>query len=206
MEFSSILVSLFLVLLGYLCGSIPTAYVVGKWLKGIDLREYGSGTVSSSMVWVHVAHWVGPLVGIFDILKAAFPAWLGMKLGSGPAVATIAGLAAVIGHNWPIFLHFTGGRGISPSWDYCCYFPMGFPLATGISIDWICSRRLSSLGLGKPGYDAGPGSLGRRFGDHSLGGRSDGFNHPGETAGGEWEAASEGSWRAAQNDLAQAVF
>jgi glycerol-3-phosphate acyltransferase PlsY len=139
MEFSSILVSLFLVLLGYLCGSIPTAYVVGKWLKGIDLREYGSGTVSTSMVWEHVAHWVAPLVGIFDILKAAFPAWLGMKLGSGPAVATIAGLAAVIGHNWPIFLHFTGGRGISPFMGLLLViFPWGFPwLLAFLSIGYV---------------------------------------------------------------------
>jgi glycerol-3-phosphate acyltransferase PlsY len=113
---------------GYLLGSIPSAFLVGKWVKGIDLRKFGSGTVSGSMVWEHVAKWAIFPVGIFDILKAAFPTWLGLKLGLGDFTAVIAGLAALVGHNWPLFLNFTGGRGLSPFLGMLAViFPWGFP-------------------------------------------------------------------------------
>ncbi|MGQ9516757.1 MAG: glycerol-3-phosphate acyltransferase [Anaerolineae bacterium] len=110
----------------YLLGSIPTAYLFARWRKGIDLRQYGSGTVSGSMVWEHVVRWGVVIVGLFDLGKAAFATWLGSQISLPVAIA--AGLAATIGHNWPIFLHFTGGRGLG------CYmgmflviFPWGFP-------------------------------------------------------------------------------
>lgn len=98
---------------GYLLGSIPTAYLAGRWLKGIDLREYGSGTVSGTGVIYHVGLAAGVLAGLFDVAKGALAAWLALRLGSSLAVGLLAGLAAVIGHNWPIYLGFKGGRGIS---------------------------------------------------------------------------------------------
>jgi len=104
----------FIILISYLIGSTPTAFLAGKWIKGIDLRHYGSGTISGSMVFEHVAKWVIIPVGIFDILKGSIAALLGIKLTGEPLLAAFAGLAAVIGHNWPVFLNFTGGRGLSP--------------------------------------------------------------------------------------------
>ncbi|MBN1814980.1 MAG: glycerol-3-phosphate acyltransferase [Anaerolineae bacterium] len=105
--------SLLLIAAAYLLGSIPAAYLATHWLKGSDLRQYGSGTVSASMVWEHIARWAVVPVGLFDIAKAAVPAWVGLRLGLGMPVAAAAGLAATIGHNWPIFLHLIGGRGLS---------------------------------------------------------------------------------------------
>jgi glycerol-3-phosphate acyltransferase PlsY len=101
-----------LILVGYLLGSIPAAYIASRWLRNIDLRRYGSGTVSGSMVFEHVARWAIVPVGLFDIAKAALPAWLGLHWGLGMPAAAGAGLAAVAGHNWPVFLGFTGGRGL----------------------------------------------------------------------------------------------
>jgi glycerol-3-phosphate acyltransferase PlsY len=109
-----ILLALMLIIGGYLFGSIPTGYLAGKWIKGIDLRQYGSGTVSGSMVYEHISIWAVIPVGLFDIFKGALPTWLGIELGGGMVVAVLAGLAAVIGHNWPVYLNFTGGRGLSP--------------------------------------------------------------------------------------------
>ena len=105
--------ALLLVIGGYLLGSIPTSYLAGRWLKGVDVRRYGSGTASGSMVFEHVARWAVVPVGLFDIGKAALPTWLGLQLGLGMTVAAAAGMAAVAGHNWPIFLRFSGGRGQS---------------------------------------------------------------------------------------------
>ncbi len=140
-----------LILSGYLLGSIPTAYLAGQWIKGIDLREHGSGTISGSMVWEHVARWAVFPVGIFDLFKAALPTWMGLKLGFGEGVAMVAGLAALVGHNWPLYLGFTGGRGLSPFLGtITVVFPWGFPwllafLAVGYLLGDSAPWALASL-------------------------------------------------------------
>lgn len=140
-----------LILGAYLLGSIPSAYLAGKWIKRIDLRKYGSGTVSGSMVWEHVAHWALFPVGIFDIFKAALPTWIGLQLGLEDGMAMAAGIAALVGHNWPIYLGFTGGRGLSPFLGaITVIFPWGFAwllafLAVGFFLGDSSPWALSSL-------------------------------------------------------------
>lgn len=140
--------SLLLIVFGYLLGSIPTAYVAGQLIKNIDLREYGSGTVSGSMVYEHVGRWVVVPVGLFDIAKGAIPTWLGLQLGLGELVSVIAGLAAVLGHNWPLYLRFTGGRGLSPY--------MGLML---VIFPWGAVWVLALLGVGFLLGDSAPWAL-----------------------------------------------
>lgn len=123
---------------GYLLGSIPSAYIAGRWIKGIDLRRYGSGTVSGTGVYYHVSKWAVVVVGLFDIAKAALPTWLGMRLGLGLPVALLAGLSAIVGHNWPLYLGFKGGRGISTF--------MGTLLVT---FPWGSFLLLAALGIGR---------------------------------------------------------
>lgn len=99
----------------YLLGSVPTSYIAGRFLKGIDIRDHGSGTVSGSNVWYSVNRWAVVPVGIFDILKGLIPVAIACYVLDFPIWAQgIVGLAAIAGHNWPIFLRFSGGRGITP--------------------------------------------------------------------------------------------
>jgi glycerol-3-phosphate acyltransferase PlsY len=106
-------VALFLVG-SYLLGSIPSAYLAGRWLKGIDVRQYGTGNVGGSNVYHSVSRWAIIPVAIFDIGKAALAAWLALYvLEWGPGVAMAAGLCVFIGHTWSLFLGFKGGRGLS---------------------------------------------------------------------------------------------
>lgn len=111
----------------YLLGSIPTGYLTARLLKGTDLRRYGSGTPTGSMVYEHVARWAVVPVGLFDIGKAWLPTWLAMQWDLGTGTALAAGLAAVAGHNWPVFLGFTGGRGVS---GFLGVLVVIFPLGT----------------------------------------------------------------------------
>jgi glycerol-3-phosphate acyltransferase PlsY len=124
----AIVIGLIIILLGYLLGSIPSAYIASHLLKGRDLRRYGSGTVSGSMVYEHVARWAVVPVGLFDVAKAALPAWLALHFSLGDTIAVAAGLAAAVGHNWPIYLNFTGGRGLSTFLGLLLVvFPWGVP-------------------------------------------------------------------------------
>lgn len=130
--------SILLILFGYLFGSIPTSYIAGRLLQGIDLRQYGSGTVSGSGVYEHVAKWAVVPVGLFDLSKAVLPAWLCQQFELSPYVAAVAGLAAILGHNWPLFLNFTGGRGIGTMlglWAVL-YWPAALWIFIPLAIGW----------------------------------------------------------------------
>ena len=101
----------------YLVGAVPTAYVIGRLVKGIDIREYGSGNVGGANVFYNVGKaWVVPL-GVFELIfKAGSPVWIGLFVldmeRSSPALI-VAPLLAVAGNNWSPFLKFTGGRGVA---------------------------------------------------------------------------------------------
>ena len=102
------------ILLAYLIGSIPMAYIVGRATKKIDIRRYGSGNVGASNIWVHVGKWAVIPLGAFDVfVKGAFPVYLAQQLDTGPWIAMAAGLSTVVGHNWSLYLKLTGGRGIT---------------------------------------------------------------------------------------------
>ncbi len=102
-----------LLLIGaYLLGSTPAAYLVAKWSRGIDIRQYGSGNVGASNVLAVVSkRWSMP-VTIFDIGKGALTVWVAQLLGLGAAQQVTVGIFTVIGHNWSIFLRLQGGRGV----------------------------------------------------------------------------------------------
>lgn len=95
----------------YLVGSFSSSHVAAR-LKGIDLRRYGSGTVSGTGVYYHVSKLALVPVGFFHLAKGILPIWLALRLGLGLPLALTANLAVVVGHNWPFYLEFKGGRGI----------------------------------------------------------------------------------------------
>tara|TARA_B100000315_G_scaffold19969_1_gene17576 strand:+ start:989 stop:1663 length:675 start_codon:yes stop_codon:yes gene_type:complete len=101
----------------YLVGSIPTAYLMGRLVKGVDIRGYGSGNVGGANVFYHVGKgWVAPLAVVEVILKGASPVWIGQYLlgwERSSALLVAAPLLAIAGNNWSVFLKFQGGRGIA---------------------------------------------------------------------------------------------
>jgi len=104
-----------LIIGAYLLGSIPSAYLVAKWRRGIDIRQYGSGNVGASNVLAIVSKRWSISVTIFDVGKGALVVWLAQLMGLGATQQAVTGIAAIIGHNWPVFLNFRGGRGIFTS-------------------------------------------------------------------------------------------
>lgn len=119
--------TILIILVGYLVGSIPTAQLFGWLMGGVDLRQIGSGTVSSTGIYRHVSRPMVVVVGLLDIGKGALPTWLALRFELGLAVVVAAGLAAIIGHNWPLYLGFVGGRGLSPFMGLLLVvYPWGF--------------------------------------------------------------------------------
>jgi acyl-phosphate glycerol 3-phosphate acyltransferase len=114
---SADLIATVLLLIGaYLLGALPSAYLLARAVKGIDIRRYGSGNVGISNFSVHVGKkWAVPVV-LFDIwVKGMLPVIIASDkvLGLGIGVEAGAGIASILGHNWSVFLKFTGGRGMA---------------------------------------------------------------------------------------------
>jgi len=103
------------VLAAYLTGAIPIAYIFGRAIKGIDLREYGSANVGASNVYQSVARWAVVPVGLLEIGQGMAGVMLAKLLGQDLGLQVAAGLAAIMGQTWSVFLGFSGGRGIGPS-------------------------------------------------------------------------------------------
>jgi len=106
-----ILLIVIAIICAYLIGSFPSAYIVGRLRKKIDIREIGSRNMGAMNVFYKVGFVEGVLVLAVDIGKGAAAVALARWLGVPPVVELLAGAVAVIGHGFPIFLKFRGGRG-----------------------------------------------------------------------------------------------
>lgn len=96
----------------YLLGAVPAAYLAVRWTKGADIRRQGTGNVGAANVLSTASKWLAVPVAVFDIGKGALCVWVAQLLGLGAAEQATAGILAIIGHNWPVYLRFRGGRGV----------------------------------------------------------------------------------------------
>ncbi len=103
------------VAIGYLLGSIPVGLVVGRVAKGIDVREFGSGKTGFTNVVRTVGTRWGVVALLGDLAKGAAAVLIALAISDEPLVVMAAGMAAAVGHDWPIFAGFQGGRGVAAS-------------------------------------------------------------------------------------------
>ena len=103
----------FSLVLGYLLGSIPSGWLAGRWLKGIDLRELGSGSTGATNVLRQVGKGPALVVFLIDVGKGAAAVLIARALGLGDWIQVLAGLTALAGHIWPVWLGFKGGKAVA---------------------------------------------------------------------------------------------
>ena len=103
--------SLGIVLLGYLLGGFPTAFLVSKWRIGKDIRSVGNRNPGAGNVSREVGRIFGVLVFIVDAAKGMAAIFVGQRLGAPDVAVYIAAFVAVLGHNFSPFLKFQGGKG-----------------------------------------------------------------------------------------------
>ena len=101
----------------YLLGSIPTAYIIGRLVRGVDIRRFGSGNVGSANLYEHVGkRWVYPVAAVEIFVKGTLPILVAISvldIDRSSAYLIGPGLLVLAGNNWSVFLKLQGGRGIA---------------------------------------------------------------------------------------------
>ena len=104
-------------ILSYLIGAIPIGLILSKSLRGIDIRNYGSGSIGMSNIHRNLCNFPAAVVLILDMTKSFLPIlYVRYFLPDPQILETISALGALTGHCWPIFAKFRGGRGVATGW------------------------------------------------------------------------------------------
>lgn len=114
----------------YLLGSIPFSYLVARQ-RGVDVRKVGSGNVGATNVMRSVGKGAGLLAFVLDAAKGAVAALIAQRSGLGPALASLAAVAAIVGHMYPVWLRFRGGKGVATGAG--AFLPLA-PVATVVAL------------------------------------------------------------------------
>ena len=132
----------------YIIGSIPFGLVVSKLLFKQDLRKLGSGNIGATNVLRNFG--VQPFIAVMmlDLGKGVAAVAIGRALGLGPTLSLVAGLAAIIGHNWSVFLKFKGGKGIATSGGViiAAYPWQVIVVVIGVFVLLVLATRIMSVG------------------------------------------------------------
>jgi len=98
-------------ILAYLIGSFPSAFLIARFARGIDIRKVGSRNMGAMNTFYNVGFWWGMLTLVVDIGKGVFGVVIARWLNTGEYIDLAAGLMVLVGHNFPVFLKFKGGKG-----------------------------------------------------------------------------------------------
>ena len=137
-------------LLGYLLGSIPSGYLAGRWCKGLDLRELGSGSTGATNVLRQVGKGPALVVFVIDVSKGAAAVVLASAITQGHTfgdwVEVMAGLTALTGHIWPVWLGFKGGKAVATGFGM--FLGLAWPVGLacfGVFLATLSLSRMVSL-------------------------------------------------------------
>ena len=134
----------------YLLGSIPSAYIIGKFRKGTDIRTVGSKNMGAMNVIYNVGFWWGALVLAIDIGKGVIAMFIAKILNIPELAYYATGVVVILGHNFPVFLKFRGGKGGATAVGVLSYlmFPVGFLVGLGVFALFMLITRFPTLSYG----------------------------------------------------------
>lgn len=140
------MVVVLLVLCGYVLGSVPTGYLVGRAF-GVDVRKVGSGNIGTANVLRSAGKWPAVLTLAGDMLKGFVPVVVARVVTDNAWVIAAVALAAVVGHCWPVFLRFRGGKAVATGAGTT--IGLAPPVGLGLFAFWwavVLASRYTSLG------------------------------------------------------------
>ena len=136
-------------IIAYLLGSIPTALIVSKRILRMDIRNIGNGNMGARNTFHEIGPSFGILVAVIDYVKGAVPVFVALTFGLSVGWQLLAGVFAILGHDYPVFAHFKGGKGVATSLGtMAVLFPV--PAFIGLvvySLVYLFTRK-SLIGLG----------------------------------------------------------
>ncbi|MEW6569895.1 MAG: glycerol-3-phosphate 1-O-acyltransferase PlsY [Nitrospirota bacterium] len=133
-------------LIAFFLGSIPFGIIIAK-IRGIDLRKVGSGNIGATNVLRSLGKWPAVITLLGDILKGTVAVAMGRFSGVGPFFEGLIGIAAILGHNFSIFLGFRGGKGVATSFGVLSiYAPLVAALTFIVWLSVVISTKYSSMG------------------------------------------------------------
>ncbi|UJR55639.1 glycerol-3-phosphate 1-O-acyltransferase PlsY [Dickeya zeae] len=130
-----------MILVAYLCGSISSAILICRIAGLPDPREHGSGNPGATNVLRIGGKAAAAAVLVFDILKGMLPVWGAYALGSSPLYLGLTAIAACLGHIYPVFFHFRGGKGVATAFGAIA--PIGWDLTGLMTGTWLLTVLLS---------------------------------------------------------------
>ncbi|QRN82939.1 glycerol-3-phosphate 1-O-acyltransferase PlsY [Chloroflexota bacterium] len=134
------------VIVAYLIGSIPFGYLAAKW-RGINIREVGSGNIGATNIARNLGWKLGAVVGVLDFMKSFVPVLIAQLLFDGIGDILLVSIMPIVGHIFPIWLNFRGGKGVASIFGLLgAYF--GLPTFLGFLLAWflvVKQVRLMSL-------------------------------------------------------------
>lgn len=134
------------VMLAYFVGSIPFAFLLSRH-RGIDLRQVGSGNVGASNVLRTIGVRSAVLAMCLDAIKGALAVLVAQRLATGPAAPVAAGLASIIGHIYPVWLRFRGGKGVATAAGaFAVLTPLALAVASLVFVLAVWVTRYISVG------------------------------------------------------------
>ncbi len=150
----TIVLYLFVITAGYLIGAIPSGLIVGKLYRGVDVRQYGSQRTGATNVLRTLGPGASAVVLLADALKGAVVVLIARLLLAhlqpfwvGPLGEVLAALAAMVGHNWPVYIGFRGGRGVAVSvGSMAVLVPLASVVGVLVGVAVIALSRFVSLG------------------------------------------------------------
>ena len=132
---------------GYLIGSVPFGLIAARMASGVDVRDFGSGKTGMTNVIRTSGKKVGIVVLFLDMSKAVIAIAVVLAFSDTPGLQSAAGLAALLGHNFPVFAGFRGGRGIATGWGGLFILsPWAGLIATGVGVPLVFASKYVSVG------------------------------------------------------------
>ncbi|HDP33782.1 MAG TPA: glycerol-3-phosphate 1-O-acyltransferase [Candidatus Hydrogenedentes bacterium] len=133
--------------LSYVLGSVPTGLWLGQWLRGVDIRTMGSGNIGATNTMRSLGKMYGLAALVFDVFKGWFPVMMAPYMHTWEYLPVGCGMAAIMGHAFPIFLWFRGGKGVATSAGvFLGLAPMPMVLAGAVFFAVLATTRMVSAG------------------------------------------------------------
>jgi glycerol-3-phosphate acyltransferase PlsY len=144
-------------LLGYLCGSLTPSIWITRRLKGVDVRDSGSGHATTTNTIRQAGFAAGALVFSIDVAKGFVPVWLALRFAPAPWIISLTAALAVVGHCWPLFAGFRGGMGLATAGGgMLAVEPLAFLVAMALLITLVLVMRHSARASVAGGLLLGP--------------------------------------------------